>query len=277
MVVFATAGKPDSYGKRKFPQELPDYLGEFGLNGFEVQCGRGINISKDACDFFRKQTKISLSLHTPYFISISSVDEAIRQKSIGTILESAETARKIGANRIVVHSGSCAKISRDDALELALDTLKKARELLDKNGLDEIIICPETMGKINQLGNLGEVLELCAFDERMLPCIDFGHLNAREHGKISYKSIFDEVESKIGTKRMKHLHMHFSKIEHSAGGEKKHLTFEDNEYGPDFEPMLDEIAARGLEPFIVCESAGTQAEDCAAMKKYYEERLEVCV
>ena len=48
------------------------------------------------------------------------------------------------------------------------------------------------------------------------------------------------------------------------------LTFEDNEYGPQFEPLMEQFAKRGLEPSIVCESSGTQAEDAAQMKKYYE-------
>ncbi len=40
------------------------------------------------------------------------------------------------------------------------------------------------MGKIGQLGTLDEVLALCGVDERITPCIDFGHLNARTLGGI---------------------------------------------------------------------------------------------
>jgi len=284
MITFATAGKSNSFGNRKYPHDLPDYLAEFGLNGFEVQCGRGINISGEAYDFLSRQSDISLSLHTPYFISISSVDGDTRVRSVDKILESARAAQRIGARRIVVHSGSCAKMSRGDALSLALDTLKKAREALDSNGLEHIAICPETMGKINQLGTLEEVLELCAFDPRMIPCVDFGHLNARSHGGIKgrndYAAIFDKIKHTLGDKILQNLHIHFSKIEYTkggtpdkpTGGEKKHLTFADNTFGPDYEPLLDEIIARRLEPFIVCESDGTQAEDCAKMAEYCRKR-----
>jgi len=282
MITFATAGKPDSFGKRKFPQELPAYLGEFGLNGFEIQCGRGFNITEEACSFFA-DCGLRLSLHTPYFISVSGTDETTREKSVNYILESARLADKIGARRIIVHSGSCAKISREDAVSLALDTFKKARRLLDENKLEHIIICPETMGKINQLGDLDEVIELCGFDERMLPCVDFGHLNARTFGgikdKSDYTACFDKIADKLGQKRLRELHIHFSKIQYTqsinkgviSGGEKKHLTFADLQYGPEFEPMLDEIYERKMQPFIVCESDGTQAEDCKIMLNYYNE------
>jgi deoxyribonuclease-4 len=57
---------------------------------------------------------------------------------------------------------------------------------------------------------------------------------------------------------------------YTAGGEKTHLTFEDTEYGPDFEPLMEVIHERNYTPFIICESQGTQAEDAAKMREYYE-------
>ena len=276
MIVFATAGKPESYGKRTYPHELPAYLEGFGLNGFEVQCGKGVNISSVARDKFpviAKKHGLNLSIHAPYYISLSSAEEEKRIKSVEYIMETARAAKQIRAERIVVHSGSCAKMKRSEALALALETLKKARTEMDSAGLNNIIICPETMGKINQLGDLDEVLELCSFDNRMLPCIDFGHLNARSLGglksRADYAAVFDAIENKLGAKRLHNLHIHFSKIEYTDGGEKKHLTFADTEYGPDYEPFIDEIIARNMQPFIVCESDGTQAEDCSEMAAYY--------
>jgi deoxyribonuclease-4 len=268
MIVFATAGKPNSFSG-KYPHDFPAYLEGFGLNGYEIQCGRGVNISQEVYDFFAGHNNlgvpIQLSLHAPYFISISSVEEEKRDKSIDYILQSAKAADRLGASRIVVHAGSCAKLSREIAMELAIGTLKKAREALDSHRYEHILICPETMGKVNQLGTVEEVLQLCEFDERMIPCIDFGHVYARNHGVVDYKDILDKAG------KYKNLHIHFSKQEYSTGGEKKHLTFADTEFGPDFKPLLDEIAARKLEPFIVCESDGTQAEDAAVMAEYWRE------
>ena len=275
-VIFATAGKPDSFGKRKFPKELPAYLAEFGLCGFEIEFGRGVRIAPSTVDFFASCSVVRFSVHAPYFISLSSTDADVRSRSIVYIVESAVIAAAVGAERVVVHAGSCAKISREQALELALDTLKCARRELDRLGLERVLICPETMGKVNQLGTLEEVIELCKFDERMLPCVDFGHLNARTHGGIvsreDYAAAFDKVESALGRRRLNALHIHFSKIEFTAGGEKRHLTFEEGDalgFGPQYKPMLDEIAERKISPFIVCESDGTQAEDCGEMAKYY--------
>lgn len=108
-------------------------------------------------------------------------------------------------------------MTREEATELAKDTLKKAQERLDSEGLSEIIICPETMGKVNQLGTLEEVLELCGVDERFLPTVDFGHLYARTHGGITcredYAKMLDLIADKLGTERLNSMHIHFSRIE----------------------------------------------------------------
>ncbi|MGN0656255.1 MAG: TIM barrel protein [Ruminiclostridium sp.] len=277
MITFGPGGNSESFGKRKFPEQLPEYLASMGLNGYEIECGRGVRISEKSYNLLpgiAKENGIYLSLHAPYFISLSSESEETRLKSVDYILESARAAKKLGAEKIVVHSGSCSKMTREAATALAFDTLTKAQAALDENGLGDIIICPETMGKINQLGTLSEVIELCGVDERFLPCVDFGHLNARTLGGIKgeadYAAILDEIENKLGHDRLKRFHVHFSRIMHTTGGEKMHLTFSDKEYGPEFEPLMEQFAKRGLCPSIICESAGTQAEDAAQMKKYYE-------
>ncbi len=76
----------------------------------------------------------------------------------------------------------------------------------------------------------------------------------------------------LGFERMKHFHVHFSKIMYGARGEIKHLTFEDTVYGPEFEPLAEVLLEWKLEPYVVSESAGTQIEDAAQMKRFYEEQ-----
>lgn len=277
MITFGPGGNSLSWGKRKFPEDLPQYLAEFGLNGYEIECGRGVRISDQTVKLLPKlaeENGIYVTLHAPYFISLSSVEEEKRSNSVNYILESAKAAKSVGARKIVVHSGSCSKMTRAEALYLAKGTLKEAQKALDENGLSDIIICPETMGKINQLGTLDEVLELCGVDERFLPTVDFGHLNARTLGEIKsredYAKMLDRIEDALGHERLANMHVHFSKIEYTKGGEKKHLTFADKTFGPDYEPLMEEFFKRDLGVSVICESDGTQAEDASEMKKYYE-------
>lgn len=275
---FGPAGNSVSFSKMGYKSSLdvPEYIEKMGLDAFEYQCGRGVNIGLEkAAELGRLAAEkgIALSLHAPYYISMSSVEEQKRINSIEYILSSARAVNAMGGERIVVHTGSCGKISREEALFLAVDTMKMAIKALDDEGLSGIRICPETMGKINQLGDLNEVLTLCELDERLIPCIDFGHLNARTMGGLnspeSFNQIFREIENRLGLSRLREFHSHFSKIEYTAGGEKKHLTFSDTLFGPDYEPMLDIVIRKGCHPTVICESDGTQAEDAKAMKNYY--------
>ncbi len=275
---FGPAGNSDSFFKMGYKGSLhiPEYVERMGLDTFEYQCGRGVNIGEEKArelGALAAEKNITLSLHAPYYISMSSVEEEKRLNSINYILSSARAVDFMGGNRIVVHTGSCGKISRETALELAIDTMKKAIAALDEAGLGHIHICPETMGKVNQLGTLDEVLALCKIDERLIPCIDFGHLNARDLGyfktKEDYKTVFDKIENALGYDRLCSFHSHFSKIEYTTGGEKKHLTFADTVYGPDFEPVIDLVVQKNCSPTFICESDGTQAEDVKQMKDYY--------
>lgn len=277
--MFGPAGNSESFfQKYKSSTDAPAFLKEMGLDSYEYQCGRGVKITdKTAKTLFENAKKcgISLSLHAPYFISLSSVEPDKRDNSINYILQSCDAARRIGAERIVIHSGSCAKISRQEALELAEDTILRARQMAVENGFDDIVFCIETMGKVNQLGTLDEVLKLCSLDDTFLPCVDFGHLNARDFGAIKgmeeYEDILNRMENKLGADRLKIFHSHFSKIMYTVpGGEKKHLTFDDAQgFGPDYEPLMELVYKKNLSPVFICESAGTQAEDALKMKKCY--------
>ena len=275
---FGPAGNSISFQQMGYKESLqvPEYIERMGLDAFEYQCGRGVNIGEEKATklgILAKEKGIVLSLHAPYYISMSSVEEEKRLNSINYILASAKAVNVMGGDRIIVHTGSCGKISREYALELAIDTMKLALEALKTEGLSHIHICPETMGKVNQLGTLHEVMELCKLDESLIPCIDFGHLNARDLGFFKsmeeYNKVFDIIENELGRERLKVFHSHFSKIEYTTGGEKKHLTFADTVYGPDFEPVMEIVAKKNLSPTFICESDGTQAEDAKQMKDYY--------
>ena len=259
--------------KIKSTEKLIEWIAANGLTAFEYQCGRGVMVKEPKARLFKQKAEengIKLSIHAPYFISLASPEEEKRLNSIRYIFESAQAADWMGADRIVVHPGGLGKKSREEATALAKETLAAAQRHLDEQGLGHIHICPEVMGKINQLGNLTEVLDFCTLDERILPCVDFGHLNSRLQGQMDYGKALDEIENTLGIDRLRRMHIHFSKIEYTAGGEKKHLTFADEMYGPQFEPLMEELIKRDMSPTVICESAGTQTDDAKTMKNYYD-------
>ena len=276
---FGTAGISESFDAVGYKNSLdiPAYTAKFGLHAFEYQCGRGVRLGLDkAAEMARraKEADILFSIHAPYFISMSSMVEETRLKSIDYILQSCRVVRALGGRRVIFHSGSCGKQSREEALEKALDTMQRMVKAVDEAGFEDLTRCPETMGKIGQLGTLDEVLSLCSVDKRITPCIDFWHLNARTLGGIQskqdYADILDRMQQVLGDDRAKNFHVHFSRIEWSKGGEKRHWTFADTQFGPEYKPLIELLKERELSPVIICESAGTQAEDALTMQKYYQ-------
>ena len=279
VALFGPAGNSDAFYEagHKSTLEAPAWLREQGLGAYEYQCGRGVRVSEDSARALAAQAAehgVAISLHAPYFISLASAEESKRDNSIRYILDSARAVTWMGGDRIVVHPGGLGGRTRAEATALASETLRRAQAALDEEGLSAVHICPETMGKINQLGDLDEVLTFCEADERFLPCIDFGHLNARTHGGVNdaaaFAAILDAIHDRLGEERARRFHAHFSKIEYTAGGEKRHLTFADTLYGPEPQPLLELIAARGLTPVMICESDGTQAADAAALQAAYQ-------
>ena len=276
---FGTAGTSDSFTAMGYKNSLdiPAYTEKMGLAAFEYQCGHGVRLGLDKARQMADDAAargILFSVHAPYYISASSLDEEKRLNSVNYLLQSAALCRALGGRRVIFHSGSCGRQSREAALEKALDTLKRAQDALDEAGFAEITLCPETMGKIGQLGTLEEVLALCGVDRRITPCIDFGHLNARTLGgirsKADYAAILDRIGEALGDARARQFHVHFSRIEYSKGGEKRHWTFAETQFGPEPQPLMELLAERGLAPVIICESAGTQAEDAKTMKRFFE-------
>ena len=271
---FGPGGNSDSFAKEghRSTVEAPAFVSARGLDAYEYEAGRGVNASEEVLRKIGEEAKkhgILMSLHTPYFISLSGIEQEKRLKSIDYIQKSLWAAELLGADTIVIHCGSASKISRREAVALAIDTLQKT---IEQVGDTPIHLGIETMGKIGQLGTLEEVVEICKSDRHLYPVVDFGHLNARAIGGYytdadSYRRTFDYVATHLGDEIARTMHCHFSKIEYTGAGEKKHLTFEDNVYGPQFEPLAEAIVKDDLAPRIICESDGTMAEDAAYMKK----------
>ena len=241
--IFGPAGNAESF-PYKSSVDAPRWLAELGLDCYEYQCGKGVNVREETARNIGAAAVaagIRLSLHAPYFINLANPDPESLQKTIGYITAACQAADWMGAGRVVIHSGALMKRTRREALDIALRSLNAVIAACDDAGYGHIALCPETMGKINQLGDLDEVLELCTLDERLVPCVDFGHLYARSLGELegtaACASMLDRIREVLGEVRAGVFHSHFSKIQFTPnGGEKMHLTFAQDDFGPDPAP-----------------------------------------
>ena len=260
--------------------QMPKWLHDKGLELFEYSFGRGVRVSAETADAIGNEADkygIEMSVHAPYFINFASVEQEKADNSITYLTSSLKILRHFHGNRCVFHPGAEGKQPRNEAFARTLDNFARALDVIKANGDDDLIICPETMGKQAQIGTVDEVIKLCQLAPNVYPCVDFGHVNSLLGGALKtaddFQRIIDAMFDGIGEEKTKNMHVHFSKIMYGAKGEIKHLTFADNVYGPEFEPLCKVIVKNNLTPHILSESAGTQMLDSLYMKNCYMQSI----
>lgn len=273
---FGPAGNPDAFYEsgKKASAKMPEWLAGLGLNAYEYQCSRGVNIRQETAQIIGEKAAefgIKLSIHAPYYISLATEDDTIAANTKRHFLKSLQVAKWMGADRVVFHIGG-GKQERRAAMIRVKRLFATVLEDIEKADLTGVFLAAETMGKQNQLGTLAEVIELCKMSPWVIPAVDFGHLHCVTGGMYTtrqeFEAVFDEVGSQLGDEIARNLHIHFSRIEFTKGGEKRHWTFDDP-FGPPHEPLIEVCVARGFVPRIICESAGTQAIDAKRMQDLY--------
>ena len=273
------AGNCDRFYAEGFKSSVqaPAWVADQGLNAYEYAAGHGVSLGEDTARQIGQEgakRNLSISIHAPYYINCAALEEDKRTRSVGYLLQAARAVKWMGGSRVVFHVGSPGKRRREDALDQAARVILDARRTLDEEGLEDILLCPETMGRPSQLGTLQEILDFCALSDRLLPTIDFGHLHAAGQGAMRSEADFDAVLARmierLGIARCRFFHAHFSRISYTAKGERMHMTFSDEDYGPRFEHLAPCLIRRGLEPTVICESRGTQADDALTMLRIYQ-------
>lgn len=279
--LFGPSGNPDSFYAtgHKASAEMPEWLAGLGLNAYEYSLTRGVNVGEATARIIGAQASrfgIAMSVHAPYYISLATEDETTAANTLNHFMKSLEAARWLGADRIAFHMGGIGKLTRRGALDLAKKRMANILEEADRRGLSGPKLAAETHGKVNQLGTVEEIIEVCKLSPQMIPLVDFAHLYAVAGGGFSkpedYGRVFEQIAGELGDETARDLHIHFSGIEFTKGGEKRHWGFQD-EFGPPYQPLIQWTAQQKLTPRIICESAGTQSEDAKTMQDFYLQLL----
>lgn len=261
---FGPAGVPSGFKVLKSPVfEIPKYLHDEGLDAFEYQAVRwGLKpqMKKDDAEKLginAKKHDVWLTVHGSYFVNFCGDEETI-MKSKARLLACATAADWMNAHVVVFHPGFYGEKSPRKALELCVKALSEVVESMKSFQITKVHLGPETTGKLSQFGSLDEVLTLCERVELTEPVIDWAHIHARERGKMEtvgdFRKILDLIEKRLGTDVMKKLHCHYTHVEFTGKGEKRHHIMDEVEYGPSFEALASLIAELGLTPVIISES-----------------------
>ena len=257
----------------KSSTQAPKWLREqMNLDAFEVCFGRGVRLGEQTARTIAeaaKQHDIQISAHAPYYINLTKNESF--ESNYRYVSQALRALKWLGGTRLVVHLGSQGELARDVAMENTAKNLLAIIERLEQDGFDDFFLCIETMGKYRQIGNLEEIAALCKLSPRVIPCVDFGHLNCLFQGELQTNTdkiaqIMTYLEQQIGLEKLRILHIHWSAIEFGEAGEKKHTTLDDKKWAFSFEPLAQIIKQKNLTPTIICESQEIMAQDAKLLK-----------
>ena len=243
--------------------DVPILLRQENLDAFEYQAvrwGQKPQIKQqDAENFGREaeQNDVVLSLHGSYFVNFAGTEE-VMAASKRRLIACAKAAEWMHAYVVVFHLGYYGKMGKSQAFKKCKEALKDIVKTMDALGIRDVQLGPETMGKHVQLGSLDEILTLCEEVEQIQLVVDWGHLHARSGGRFGkvadFRAVVEEVERRLGTQVARNMHCHFSKIEFTHRGERRHHILDDGKYGPDFNLLAEVIDEFKMSPVIICET-----------------------
>jgi len=272
MLRFGPAGIPISCDGGNYDGLLKVH--ELGLEAMEVEFVRGVHLKKEDAPkmkAFAQTNNISLSCHAPYWINLCAMDKTKITNTIRNLLESAKAAHSLGARIVVFHPGFYMGRDSTTCLKLERETTNAVVEKMRAHGIKDVLLGPELMGRTGQFGTLEEIIELAPTTEGVAPVIDFCHFHARGNGRVKkkddYKLIFDSMEKSLGPSSLQNFHSHFSEVEYTSKGERRHLELGSGS-GPNYKWLMELCAENGYSGTVICESPLLE-QDALRMKKYY--------
>lgn len=265
-IKLGTSGNPPNFFKSKFGKDrinAVDWIASIGLNAYELLMTYGARTKPEVAKIIgekARKLKVSLSVHAPYYVVLSSPKQEVFENSIQELVKTLNLAEIMGAEKVVFHPGFK---NHEKAMENCIKGIKEVK----KNYIGKVKLLPETMGQKSQLGSLQEVLQIC-IETNTEPCIDFAHVHAREGGILKNRDDFEkivvEIKEKLGEEVLKRLHCHFYPVEFNEKGEKKHRAYNEKDFHPQFEGFAAIIKKFNMSPTIISESRDSQ--DLAALE-----------
>ena len=244
-------------------------VNEIGLKAMEIEFTHGVQIKNSSAKEIgevSKETGVKLSVHAPYYINLASHEAKKISASKKRILKSCERAHYMNASPVVFHPGYYGKYTPQETFEIIKEAVLDIEDKMEENNF-ETKIALETTGKGTQFGSLEEIIMLLEEirTKKTTICVDFAHLWARNGGSYDYKELFEKLKKL----NLDHLHSHFSQIEFTDKGERKHLTFEETKENPPVEEVCKRILESNQNITIISESPILE-KDALEMKETFE-------
>ena len=248
---FGPAGYPQ---RSKDPKDAMNIIKDLELSALEMEFVRGVRISEAKASEIgelAKERDIRLSAHAPYFVSFNSDTPETREKSISWVTDTVKAAHSMGAYIAVIHAASYGK-EPSKATDSVISGLNRCKEKMDDEGIRDVILGLETMGRPATWGTLKEISEVMDSVPGVHPVLDVAHVHARNGGSLRTGKDMESLTEEFFRLAGKRPHFHISCIEYTAKGERRHLPL--SAADPDMSLLADALKDRNEDCTFICES-----------------------
>ncbi len=273
-LLFGPAGIPHSTSKPVNSENGVKTVRKLGLDAMEFSFGPGVYLKEEACASIQetaKKNEVVLSAHGPYYINFNAVEDKKLYASHGYIHKAAKIVDLCGGHSVAFHAAYYMKMPTATVYNNVKKQLKELVKKLKDEG-NKVLLRPELTGKPTQWGDLNEIIKIGQELDQVLPCIDFGHLHAREGRYNTYKEIrgaLEALEKGLGREILDNMHIQIAGIEYTEKGERRHLNLDDSGSDLNYKDIVKVWKEFRIKGVVITETPN-QEDDALKLKKMWE-------
>lgn len=254
--------------------EAVDIVADLGLSALEVNYVRGARASEETTRKVGAKAEergIALSAHAPYYVSLNSQREEVRDSSVNHIVETARRCQWLGASFFAVHGGTYAGLGSPEATDGVVERILQVQTRMEEEGIIGVKVGLETTGRPSAWGTLEEIGSVADQVDIVLPVVDFSHVQARTGGSLRTEEDFRSLVGWALDVSDCQLYCHFQSIEYGDKGEIRHLPV--SVWDPDFRLLAPVLRSLECDVHLICESPLLE-QDALLIKRLLEEEEE---
>ncbi len=272
MLRFGPSGIPFAT-KQRTTEEGIRTCRKLGLDALELAFVQSVYLTPEKAAAVAKIAKaedILLTCHAPYYINLNAKTPETFHASKNRLLSACRIIGLAGGWSTAVHAAYLMGEKEGAVTKKMIPVLKDLVKTLKDEG-NAVWLRPEYAGKKSQWAGLEGLIQAAEAVEGILPCIDFGHLHAREDGKFNtapeIRDVLTRLESRLGRFCLDNMHIQIAGIAYGPSGEKNHLELQKSDLN--YQEILKVWKEFKLNGVVVTESPN-QETDALLLQKLWK-------